>query len=241
VGKAWYNFFVVTDGQGKDGARAAGSAGGSPTEGSQPEGRRAADLVGSPDAGSDAAIDPSFAAAATNLTALGDIYTSAQIAAPAHGYTVLKVAEMLQSEHIRALPPDVKRKSILVALEAAGVSVDEIVQDAVHRDRALDTYERVLQKNLDELRAEKQAENARLEQEIAERLSELRTRIDQNNQGVAGELENLHAWQARKQDEERRIAEAVSYFVSENPITATAATATATGRAADDKGDVNAR
>jgi len=148
---------------------------------------------------------------------------------------------MLHSEHIRALPPDVKRKSILVALEAAGVSVDEIVRDAVHRDRALDTYERVLQKNLDEFRTEKQAENARLEQEIAERLSELRARIDQNSQAVAGELENLHAWQARKQDEERRIAEAVGYFVSENPITATAATATTTSRAVDDKGDVNAR
>ncbi len=37
----------------------------------------------------------------------------------------------------------------------------EIVEDAVRRDRALDTYERVLQKHLDELRAEKQAENAR--------------------------------------------------------------------------------
>jgi Asp-tRNA(Asn)/Glu-tRNA(Gln) amidotransferase A subunit family amidase len=144
---------------------------------------------------------------------------------------------MLQSEHIRELSADVKRKSILVALEAAGATADEIVADAVHRDRALDTYERVLQKGLDGLRSEKEAENARLEQEIAERLTGLRARIEENNRGIASELENLRAWQSKKQDEERRIAETVSYFVSENPITTTITAAPS----ADSKGDANAR
>ncbi len=240
MSKAWYNFFVVTEQQ-----QGAGSPTDSPAAGvtgTESEARRVSDLV--PESPAEDGTDPSFAAAATNLTPLADIYTSARIAAPAHGYTVLKVAEMLENEHIRALPSDVKRKSILVALDAAGVTVDEIVQDAVHRDRALDTYERVLQKSLEEFRTEKQAENVRLEQEIAERLSELRTRIDHNNQGVARELENLHAWQSRKQAEERRIAEAVGYFVSENPISVTvtnAATAATATPGAGDKGDGNAR
>ena len=66
---------------------------------------------------------------------------------------------MLQSEHIRSLPPDVKQQSIMVALDAAGVKVAEIIEDAVQRDRALDTYERVLQKHLEDLRAQKAAEN----------------------------------------------------------------------------------
>jgi hypothetical protein len=232
VAKAWYNYFLVTDPQ-SEGRRAAEEATGAEAA---PAPRRVADLVADDSAASDAlvAADASAAGASTTLTALADIYSSAQIAAPAHGYTVLKVADMLQSEHIRTLPSEVKRKSILVALEAAGVTVDEIVEDAVHRDRALDTYERVLLKSLDDLRSEKQAENARLEQEIAERLAELRARIDQNNQGLASEQANLQAWQTRKQNEERRIAEAVSYFVTENPISTGAA-------AADGKGDANAR
>jgi Asp-tRNA(Asn)/Glu-tRNA(Gln) amidotransferase A subunit family amidase len=229
VGKAWYNFFLVTDDQRRGAAAppaaATGASGPAAADGS----RRVSDVV------DESAPDPSFTTAVTNLTALAEIYTSAQIAAPPHGYTVLKVAEMLQSEHIRALPPDVKRKSILVALDAAGVTVDEIVADAVHRDRALDTYERVLEKNLDNLRSEKQTENARLEQEIAERLAELRGRIEANNRELSSELENLRAWQSRKQDEERRISEAVGYFVSENPITTT------TASSAVDKGDANAR
>ena len=230
MSKAWYNFFLVTDDRPEsarpqtpatpDAAAAAASS---------PASRRISEVT------SEAGMDVSFTAPVTNLTPLAEIYSSAQIAAPPHGYTVLKVAEMLQSEHIRALSPDVKRKSILVALEAAGVSIDEIVADAVHRDRALDTYERVLQKNLDTLRSEKETENARLEQEIAERLSELRARIEENNQGVSRELDNLRAWQANKQAEERRIADTVGYFVSENPVTTTAA------RSTDDKGDANAR
>jgi hypothetical protein len=231
MSKSWYNFFVVTDGETTE-APAAGS----PDAATTASPRRVTDLV--PDAASDLAIvDVPLADPATPLTALEDIYSSARIAAPAHGYTVLKVADMLQSEHIRALPADVKRKSILVALEAAGVSVDDIVQDAVQRDRALDTYERVLERNLDELRAAKQAENAGLEQQIAERVAELRGRINENNQGVGRESASLQAWQARKQEEERRIAEAVSYFVSENPISTTASPAPP----ADNKGDTNAR
>jgi hypothetical protein len=114
----------------------------------------------------------------------------------------------------------VKRKSILVALDAAGVKINEIVEDAVQRDRALDTYERVLQKHLEDLRAKKEAENRRLETELNERIKELKAQIEDNNKEVTREQDQLLAWRTMKRQEEDRIAEAVSYFVSENPITA---------------------
>jgi hypothetical protein len=204
VGKAWYNFFVVTDDRPEAPPK---------TEPQPSEPVRAADLAPG------ASTEPAFTATVSDPTLFNEIYEAAQIAAAPHGYTVLKVADMLQSEHIRSLPADVKRKSILVALDAAGVTVNEIVEDAVRRDRALDTYERVLQKNLNELRTQKQAENAQLEEEVNRRLAELRTRIEQNNQAVSREQKNLRAWQSRKLNEEQRIADAVGYFVSENPVT----------------------
>jgi hypothetical protein len=77
---------------------------------------------------------------------LAEIYTAADIPAPASGYTILKVAEMLQSPHIKDLPAEVKKSSILVALDAAGVKVQQLVEDAVRRDKALDTFERLQQK-----------------------------------------------------------------------------------------------
>ncbi len=205
MSKKWYNFFVVTDGQ----AEAANPS--SPATPATPQ--RVSDVV--PDAELDVA-PPKSATVAVDLT---DVYEAAKIGAPAHGYTVLKVAEMLQSEHIRALPADVKRKSLLVALDAAGVKVAEIVEDAVRRDRALDTYERVLQKSVEELRVRTAEENRRIEEEIEKRVAELRTRIDENTRKAKHEEDEFLAWQARKRQEEETIATAVSYFVSESPIT----------------------
>jgi hypothetical protein len=40
-----------------------------------------------------------------------------------------------------------------------------------------------------------------------------------NNDAVAAERERFYGWRLQKQEEEQKIAEAVSYFVSENPIT----------------------
>jgi hypothetical protein len=208
VSKKWYSFFVVT-------GASQGAAVEHPTEAPPGAPVRAADLVaGEP--------LPSAPAQATPNVELAVVYESAKIEPPAHGYTVLKVADMLQSEHIRALPPDVRRKSVLVALDAAGVKVDEVVQDAVRRDRALDTYERVLQQHVDQLAETAAAENRQLEEEIARRAAELRARIDENAGRIATGRAELEAWRAKKQQEEALIAEAVSYFVTENPITVSA-------------------
>lgn len=209
MSKKWYNYFVVT----------TPSDTVSPETASPAPPSRAADLV------HDAEGDATFTgpvATAGDASDLAALYESAQIRTPAHGYTVLKVADMLQSEHIRALPAEVKQKSIMVALDAAGVKVADIVEDAVQRDRALDTYERVLQKHLEELRAQKEAENRQIEDEINQRVTELRERIAQNRAETDKEQKDLDAWRARKRQEENRIAEAIGYFVSPNPITVAA-------------------
>jgi hypothetical protein len=218
VDKKWYSYFVVTDDRG-DEADPSAAADSTP--------QRVSDAF--PDAGAES--DTSAPAVAT--TNLGAVYDAAKISAPSHGYTVLKVAEMLQSEHIRALPAEVKRKSVMVALDAAGVKVTDVVEDAVRRDRALDTYERVLLKSLEDLRAQVSAENQRIDEEITQRVTELRARIAENNTRTKTEQDEFLAWQARKRQEEATIAEAVGYFVSENPIT--------TSAHAKDKGDADVR
>jgi Asp-tRNA(Asn)/Glu-tRNA(Gln) amidotransferase A subunit family amidase len=222
VSKKWYNFFVVTDDQA--GATGAPAPTGSPaSDADLPAPLRAIDIAGS------APAAPAPADVSADAVDLNQVYASAQIAEPPHGYTVLKVAEMLRSEHIASLPADVKRKSVMVALDAAGVKVQEIVEDAVRRDRALDTYERVLQKHVEEVRAGLETENARIETEIAQRVAELRARIEANTQKLAAETRELEQWRSRKHQEEAIIADAVGYFVSENPITVS-------GRAVDPGG-----
>ena len=214
--KKWYNYFVVSTPT--DAATDTAAPGAPP--------QRVTDLVSGE-------AETAFAGPVSTPTDLAEIYTAAKIGTPAHGYTVLKVAEMLQSEHIRSLPSEVKQKSVLVALDAAGVKVAEIIEDAVQRDRALDTYERVLQKSLEDLRTQKAAENQQIQEEIDKRVAELKARVDQNDAELTAEQNNLLAWRVRKRQEEDRIAEAVGYFVSPNPIT--------TAGTSSDKGGSNVR
>ena len=208
MSKKWYNFFITTEEV--TGAEEEVLA---PARPSTRIPERVVDAI--PEATAKAV----FTAPVGNPASFDDLYRSAQIPVPAHGYTILKVAEMLQSEHIRTLPAEVKKKSILVALDAARVKVREVVEDAVARDRALDTYEKVLQKNLDDIRGQKEKENLQLEAEIQQRVAELKTRIAENNREIEKEQASLVAWRTGKRLEEERIADAVGYFVTENPVT----------------------
>jgi ElaB/YqjD/DUF883 family membrane-anchored ribosome-binding protein len=73
------------------------------------------------------------------------------------------------------------------------------------------------------VQSKKAEENRRIEAEMNKMLAEFRARIQANNEAINKEKESFSRWQSRKQQEERNIAEAVSYFVSENPITVSGA------------------
>ena len=144
---------------------------------------------------------------------------NAEIPPAAKGYSILKVSQMLESEHIRNLPSDVRKSSILVALDAAGVEIKDVIQDAIRRDRALDTYERVQQRAAEELESRKTKENSDIQAQIDKYVTEQRAKIQSNNDAISREKERFTGWRLKKQQEEKKIAEAVGYFVTENPIT----------------------
>ncbi|MCX6614936.1 MAG: hypothetical protein NTZ98_02420 [Acidobacteria bacterium] len=234
--KRWYNYFVSVDAseEAGDAGQAAGSAaaqverlarGTAPKPPATGPARPSTPSSGPPRSVSQIAAQvppPKMTATAGAPVSFEEIYKLADISQPAHGYTILKVAEMLQSEHLRGLAPDVKRSSILVALEAAGVKLDAIIQDAVGRDRALDAYERAQQKALGELEARKAAENRQIQAELDRLIAEHQARIQANNDQVAREKDQLYGWSLKKQEEEQKIADAVGHFLSENPITTSA-------------------
>jgi len=212
MAKRWYNYFLSVDqpeeGKGEEEASAEGS-------GAQ---RTAAQTVA--EIASGITAEPKFTGPVTHPASFQEIYEAAEITLPSHGFSILKIIDLLQSEHIRNLARDVKRSSLLLALEAAGVKAQEVVQDAVRRDKALDTYESVQQKALLELETRKTQENQQLQAEIEKRINEMQSRIQANNDEVAKEKEQFFGWQLKKQQEEQKIADAMSYFTSEKPITA---------------------
>jgi hypothetical protein len=216
--KKWYNYFVSVEAAKAD--EETTEAPGKPAQ----EGKSAAQSVA--EIAASVAAEPRFTSPVSDPTSFEEIYRAAEIPASPQGYSVLKVSQMLESEHIRTLPADVKRSSVLVALDAAGVNIKDVIQDAIRRDRALDTYERVQQRALEELESGKTRENAQIQSEIDRYVTEQRAKIQANNDAVSGEKERLTGWRLKKQQEERKIAEAVGYFVSENPITTGASTST---------------
>ena len=65
--------------------------------------------------------DTSLTAPRGDLLLLEDIYRTAGIMEPRMGYSITKVVEMLRSDHLRGLGDEVKRASVLMALNAAGI------------------------------------------------------------------------------------------------------------------------
>ena len=81
---------------------------------------------------------PSFQ---VELSPMEDIYRAAGIMIPRKGYSITKIVEMTESGYIRGLSTEMKRAAVLMALDAAGISIEQIEQDAKARQDALDSYE----------------------------------------------------------------------------------------------------
>jgi len=175
------------------------------------------------------AAEPKFTNPISDPTSFDEIYRAAEIPPAPQGYSILKVAQMLESEHIRTLSSDVKRSTVLVALDAAGVKIKDVIQDAVQRDRALDGYERDQQRALSELESAKTNENNQIQGEIDRYVTEQRAKMQANTDAVSREKERFSGWRLKKQQEEKKIADTVGYFVSENPITTGDVDATSPG------------
>src|SRR5215471_1407442 len=210
--KKWYNYFVSVD-EGDSATQSEGSSPRSAPAASKSAAQSVAEIA------SRIAPEPNFTTPVSDPTSFDEIYKAAEIPPAPQGYSILKVAHMLESEHIRNLPSDVKKSSVLVALDAAGAEIKDVIQDAIRRDRALDTYERVQQRTVEELEGKRSQENAEIQAQIDKYLTEQRAKIQANNDEIAREKERFAGWRLKKQQEERKIADTVGYFVSENPIT----------------------
>lgn len=158
------------------------------------------------------------------LLSYEDIYNAAGILNPPSGYGIPKVVEMLNSERIRDLSKDIKRASVLMALDAAGTSVDDLLQDATRRQRALDSYEASQRKQLEEFEARKSQENARIESEMERLRAHYAERVQRNLEQVERERDALRNWQMARQHESQRISEVIE-LCRKQPAAASAAAA----------------
>jgi hypothetical protein len=174
------------------------------------------------------AAPDSAAAPASGLPAQSDfaeVYREAGVQLPAHGYGIDKVAEMLENKRLTTLTREVRATAVLTALEAAGVTLADVIQDAVARDRALDAFEAAKSQELENLKTDSQARIGAVQQEIESFLREKNAEIESLKKGADSASQAFSELTARKRREEERLRDVVTFFVepADNPIT-TAAT-----------------
>jgi hypothetical protein len=154
--------------------------------------------------------------AACKTVSFEQIYNNAA-AQPTRGdYDILKVIEMLNSQHLSGMSTETKRASLFMALEAAGVEVEDLLQDAVVRQRALNDYEEAQQTWLGGFETAKLEENRRIQAELDRLTSQYNSRIQSNLDEVARAQDDLRNWTKQKQQEVQRITEAATYCVPQN-------------------------
>ena len=138
-----------------------------------------------------------------------DIYRASGIMSPGAGYGIHKVVDMLNSERLRDLSNEAKRASVLMALDAAGISADDLLTDATRRQNALTSYESSQVKQLDDFEARTAKDNSRIEEELEKIRMHYAQRIQSNLDQVAKEKEALRNWQMAMQHETQRITEVI--------------------------------
>ena len=149
------------------------------------------------------------------LTDFEQIYQSGAVKPPRISYGVLKVAEMLNSSHLGGMPAESKRAALLMALDAGGAKIEDILQDAIVRQRSLNDYEEARQRDLRSFEAAIQEQNRAIQAEMDRSTGQYMARMQSNLDEVARAQDHFRIWQKRKQQEAQRIADAADCCVPE--------------------------
>jgi hypothetical protein len=97
------------------------------------------------------------------------------------------VVKVLRSDHIRGLSKEMKRAAVSMDLDAAAISIADVLQDAKLRHEAIDSYEAEQRKQFEAQLARKAEENVKIQAELDRIRARYMERVRRNLDGVAGE------------------------------------------------------
>ncbi len=197
--KKWYNVFVSVEDE----------------ENKAVEPGQSVDTKGSRLEIAEPQLEQPVARVGEELPSFQAIYQAFGIKEPATGFTVYRAEELLNSIHLKNAAPDIRRSALMVALEALRIPAEEVIQDAVKRDKALTQFEKIEERRLREMEQKKSEENKRLQEEMERIFNEIREKMEDNNAAVKEARDKFQAWQEDKEKEERRLSGVLQYFVQQ--------------------------
>ncbi len=151
------------------------------------------------------------------LMPLEEIYVAAGVVSPRRGYTIKKVMEMLHSEHLSALSKEMRRASVMMALDAAGISVDDVLRDAQVRLEAIKSYEAEQKKLCEAEWARKAEEHVQLKAELEQVRTRFMERMKQILDGIARDRARFGSWLTTMHEEAQSITEAAELCMKVAP------------------------
>jgi len=131
----------------------------------------------------------------------------------AYTWGIAKTMEMLNSPHLGGMSSEAKRCALLMALDAAGTSVESLIQDAVYQQRLLDQQEEAREAKLRRLEASKLEENRKVQADLDRLTARHMQRMQANLDTIARAEDGFRAWQKDKQDEALRMTDAAAFCV----------------------------
>lgn len=162
-----------------------------------------------------ARVTHSEAPVANRTVGFDQIYKNAAVKLPGMPYGIRKAQEMADSPHLAGMTPESKRCALLMALDAAGADIEDLLQDAVIRQRVLNDYEEKQQGRLRDFEAAKREENRAIQAELDNLTGQYMVRIQANLDEIARQQDDLDNWRKRKQQECQRMTDTAALLVQE--------------------------
>jgi DNA-binding transcriptional ArsR family regulator len=143
------------------------------------------------------------------------IYETAGIRPPANGWTVDRLKQYLLTDAFKNKDRSIVQTAILNILKSEKASTEDVVRDAMARDKALDSFESFVQKKMDDRMAARERKRA----EIESRIGALQVELAKITEDTKVDQEKWREWRRRKRVQERDMAEAVGYLIDRKVIT----------------------
>jgi hypothetical protein len=143
------------------------------------------------------------------------VFESAGIQPVAGGWTVQKLGSLLRTEPYRSMPREAAQKALLTLLADQKVSVEDLVRDAITRDKALDAFEEVAHSKMN---ARSQTRQVRMA-EIQTQIEALQKQCRQFQEEQAADQRLWQQWHDGKINFEKDMAWAIGYVVDRPVVT----------------------
>ncbi|HYK87654.1 MAG TPA: hypothetical protein VE398_02720 [Acidobacteriota bacterium] len=143
------------------------------------------------------------------------IYDTAGIQRPANGWNVDRLKQFLLTDAFKNKDRTVVQTAILNILKTENATVEDVVKDAMARDKALDAFEAFVQKKMNDRMAVRERKAAELESQI----SAIRSELDELKERGAADDAKWKEWRRQKRAQERELAWAVGYLIDRQVIT----------------------